>query len=272
MWRKKRDSICRKSYALFKKQQSCLSGLLFLHEAISLPKVNGAQWTWALLCLSNHLRCIQFKKAQFWEHAHVWTFGLNFKLVVLSDVSWHLPLRSSMTKPGGWSLTGGLGFNLAGSKCLGGGPAFGGKKACLWPTPMGVVSGLGGEWLPTLEPPWPESVVFIVTSNSLARRSVSSSEVGGFEYYEKQGRAWDMKEQIQMNRAKLIIAYLQFNGSHKLLVKKIPKEVCAKWIHKNFLMQIGLIWREEENVLSSFMPRTFDRFVITLAYFGLNVS
>ena len=63
-------------------------------------------------------------------------------------------------------MTAGLGLSFAGSKCRGGGPEFGSKVTCCLP-----ISGRGfeGEWLPTLEPPWPESVVFIVMSNSLAK-------------------------------------------------------------------------------------------------------
>ena len=103
-----------------------------------------------------------------------------------------LPLKSRIT-PGGCILTAGLGFSLAGSKCLGGGPELGSIATCCflplllftnsrtfvwwfgelvisgfwaWPinplvchTPLLIASGGGleGEWLPTLEPPWPES-------------------------------------------------------------------------------------------------------------------
>ena len=84
-----------------------------------------------------------------------------------------LPLKSKIT-PGGCILTAGLGLSFAGSKCLGGGPEFGSKVTCCLPVLLISDTGFEGEWLPTLDPPCPESVVFRVMSSSL-ERSLSCS-------------------------------------------------------------------------------------------------
>ena len=53
----------------------------------------------------------------------------QLQLFDLFKIDLFLPLKSSTT-PGGCILTAGLGFNLAGSKCLGGGPELGGIRIC----------------------------------------------------------------------------------------------------------------------------------------------